>query len=59
MSAYVPVLIWLLSAGICYWIARARHVQPSFFWNAIVVLLGPLAIPLVFFAKPQEPSSQH
>ena len=59
MSAYGPVLIWLLSAVVCFLIAKARHLRPSFFWNAVVVLLGPLAIPLVFLARPQEPSSRH
>ena len=57
MSDYVMVVVWLAGAGICLWIARARHVEPSFFWNAIVVLLGPLAIPLLFLAK-RRPSSK-
>ncbi len=53
MSAYIPVIIWLISAVICLYIARIRHVKSSFLRNLFVVLLGPFAIPLVFFAKPE------
>ncbi len=53
MSAYIPVIIWLISAVICIYIARIRHVKPSFPRNLAVVLLGPFAIPLVFLAKPE------
>jgi len=54
MTAYVPALIWLLSAIICYYIAKARGVKPGLMWNMIVVLLGPFAIPLLFLARPRE-----
>jgi len=56
MTAYVPALIWLFSAIICVYIAKARSVKPGLMWGVIVVLLGPLAIPLIFLAKPQEPA---
>lgn len=52
MDAYLPAVVWILSAAICFWIARVRHIKPNFFWNALIVLLGPLAIPLFFLAKP-------
>ena len=54
MSGYVVVLIYLLSVGVCAWIAKARHVRAGFLWTAVVVILGPFAIPLIFLAKPQE-----
>ena len=54
MSAYVPAIIWLISAIICYYIAKARNIRPSFIRRLTVVLLGPLAIPLVFFVKPEK-----
>lgn len=54
MTAYAPVLIWLLSAMICYYIAKTRGVKPGLMWNVIVVLLGPFAIPLIFLAKAEE-----
>jgi hypothetical protein len=51
MSAYIPAIIWLIGIIICIYIAKRRHVAPSFSRNLIVALLGPFAIPLVFFAK--------
>jgi hypothetical protein len=50
MDPYIPVAIWIVSAGICIYIAKVRHVKPTLFWKFIVVLLGPLAIPLILFA---------
>jgi len=55
MSTYVPALIWVLSAFICAWIARIRHVRPTTTWAIVVAILGPFAIPLVVFARPNEP----
>ncbi len=54
MTAYAPLLIWLLSAIICYYIVKARGVKPGLMWKMIVVLLGPFAIPLIFLAKAEE-----
>lgn len=54
MAAYVPAIIWIISAVVCYYIAKARKVKPSLIRNLIVVFLGPLAILLVFFAKPEQ-----
>ncbi len=59
MSAYIPVLVWLISAGICYYIAKRRNVKSTFLWRLAVVLLGPLAIPLIFFAKTEKPIQAH
>lgn len=55
MSAYIPVIIWFISAIMCFYIARMRLVKLTFIRNLLVVLLGPLALPLVFFAKPDQP----
>jgi len=54
MVIYVPAIIWIISAIVCYYIAKARKVKPNLMRNLIVVVLGPLAIPLVFFAKPEK-----
>ena len=51
MDPYIPVSIWIASAVICSYIAKVRHVKPTLLWQFIVVLLGPLAIPLIFFAR--------
>jgi len=54
MSAYVPVLVWMLSAGICYYIAKIRNVKPTFMGKLVVLFIGPFAIPLVFLAKSKK-----
>lgn len=54
MTAYVPVIIWIVSAIICHYIARARNVKSNLVRRLIVVFLGPLAIPLAFFIKPEK-----
>ena len=56
MAAYIPAFIWLLSAFICYYIGKCRHVKGTLLWRLVVILLGPFAIPLIFFAKQEERS---
>lgn len=51
MSAYIPVAIWFVSAFICLYIARRRHLRLSFLRKLMVVLLGPIAIPVVMLIK--------
>jgi|GEM_PF-1093370 len=55
MSAYIPVLIWLISACICYYIAKRRNIKSTLTWRLIVVFWEPLAIPLIFLAKSKKP----
>ena len=54
MGQFIPVVVWIISAIICYMIAQKRGVEPTLFWNLVVVFLGPLAIPLVFLARPKS-----
>jgi hypothetical protein len=54
MAAYVPVIIWIVSAIFCHYIAQARNVKLNLVRRLFVVFLGPLAIPLVFLAKPEN-----
>lgn len=54
MSAYLPFVVWLAAIAICVWIARKRNLTLDLKWRLIVIILGPLAIPLVFLAKPDE-----
>lgn len=54
MAAYMPVIIWIVSAIICYYIARARNVKSNLVRRLIVLFLGPLAIPLAFVVKPEK-----
>lgn len=53
MGAYIPALIWLAAAFICHLIARKRNVKETLLRQIIVVFLGPFAIPLVYFMKPE------
>jgi hypothetical protein len=54
MTAYIPALIWLLSAVVCLQIAKRRHVKPTAIRAMLVALLGPIAIPLVLVAKSEK-----
>lgn len=54
MATYMPAIIWAISAIICHYIAKARNVKPNLFWIVVVLILGPLAIPLIFLAKSQQ-----
>lgn len=54
MTAYTPALIWLLSNLACHIIATRRHVKITAVWAMLVALLGPVAIPFVMAAKPQN-----
>jgi hypothetical protein len=54
MDAYIPLVIWLVGAIICYYIAKKRGIKSTFLWQMTVLLLGPFAIPLVFMAVPEK-----
>lgn len=54
MGAYLPVIVWIISAIIYEWIARKRNVTLNLYWRLLVIFLGPLAIPFVFLKKPDE-----
>ena len=45
------ILASLLSALVCYLVAKSRSADRRF-WLLMGLILGPLALPLVFFAKP-------
>ena len=53
MGAYIPLIIWLISAFICHLIAKKRNVKTTLFRQLVVVFLGPFAIPLVYLFKPE------
>ncbi len=46
------VVIVAICTGICYSVARKRGARVPF-WVVMGALFGPLAIPFVFFSKPQ------
>ena len=51
MGIYIPAIIWILSAGICYYIAKKKSIEPTVLWNLTFALLGPIAIPIIIFTK--------
>ncbi len=54
MTTYIPALIWLLSAVICFGIAKRRHVKATASRAIPVAVLGPIAIPLVLLATQEK-----
>lgn len=54
MTAYLPALIWSLSAFACLFIAKRRSLKTTAVRAILVVFLGPFAIPLVLAARPEK-----
>jgi hypothetical protein len=46
------IIISLISMAACYAIAKSRSAD-RVYWVLMGLLLGPLAIPFAFFAKPK------
>jgi len=51
MSMYVPAIVWILSAGLCFYIAKKRHIKLTAMRNVMIAFLGPVAIPIIFLSK--------
>lgn len=49
MGAYAFLIIWLVSHIICFYIAKRRNIKLTLLRRLFAVILGPLAIPFVFF----------
>ena len=54
VTAYIPVLIWLLSALACHLIAKRRLLKKTAIRDMIVALVGPFAIHWFLIAKPEK-----
>ncbi|MGI1679205.1 MAG: hypothetical protein K6L75_10765 [Cellvibrionaceae bacterium] len=50
-TIYIPVMIWIVGAGICYVVAKKRELKLTPLWDIAFCLFGPLAIPFVFLVK--------
>ena len=46
------ILLSLVSMVVCYRVANQRKAN-THYWLLIALLIGPFAIPFVFFSKPQ------
>jgi len=53
MTAYLPALIWSLSAFACLFIAKRRVLRITAIRAVLVTFLGPFAIPFVLAARPE------
>lgn len=49
---YVVLMFFIICTGVCYSVAKKRKANVPF-WVVMGCLLGPLAVPLVFFSKPK------
>ncbi len=47
-------IITLCSTLVCYCVAKKRGAKVAY-WVVLGVLIGPFAVPFVFFAKPRPP----
>ena len=47
------VITWLVSIFACHFIAKRRGAN-AVYWGIMAALVGPLAIPFVFFSKRQS-----
>jgi len=54
MSMYIPAIVWIISAGICYYIAKRKNIKPTVGWNLTFVFLGPIAIPVILLVKSKK-----
>ena len=50
MIAYMLVALTVISAGICYYVAKQRGLSKPY-WVFMGAFFGPLAVPFVFLAK--------
>ena len=53
MNAYLLVAITAISVGICCYTANQRGLSKPY-WVFMGALFGPLAVPIVFLAKPKH-----
>ena len=54
----VLISLSLISMVICYLISKHRGAS-TLYWITAGLLVGPLAIPFVFFSKPKVDESDH
>lgn len=47
----ILIIINLISMALCFYVARFRKANKKY-WLIISLLVGPFAIPFVFFSKP-------
>ena len=48
---YILIALNIVSIFVCHHVAKSRGAKPVF-WGVMDALIGPLAIPFAFMAKP-------
>jgi len=51
MMICILIALTIASIFVCHYIAKSREAKPVF-WGALGTIVGPLAIPFAFMAKP-------
>ena len=51
------LLITIVSAWICYKTAKTKNLNVQL-WVVLALFIGPLALPLIYFAKPKSIDTQ-
>ena len=51
------LLITIVSAWICYKTAKTKNLNAQL-WVVLALFIGPLALPLIYFAKPKSIDNQ-
>ena len=54
MGLYALIVVNIVCIILCYSLAKRRNAD-STYWAILGALLGPLALPFVFFSKPMKP----
>jgi len=49
----IVLLITIGSVWVCFKTAKAKNLNAQL-WVVLALLIGPLAIPLIYFAKPKS-----
>lgn len=48
----VLLVVFVICTAVCYLVAKKKNADTPF-WVVMGIMLGPLAVPAVFFSKPK------
>ena len=58
VSLLLIIIPVLFSLWVCHVVAKKRGLNQRF-WHIMALIFGPLAIPFIFLAKPQQPKKDN
>lgn len=60
MTLYIPAAVWILGAGLGYFILKKQSVKLTVVKNILIALPGPFSIAIAFLYKSDNsPSKQY